>query len=149
MAPLLAGMSRLVSNPPAARVDLEAAYHQFERTDQNLTGLLLAGSGIIESYNCSVDDMSPTIPWGDRLQHILKLHKGFPSPAIEAKVLANLQGLTYACPHHPLLLELEESVDRILRSLDDVAARLGVAAALMYLPLWRGTSHEFAKYWMT
>lgn len=36
------GMSRLVFDPLAARKDLEAAYHQFERTDQNLTGLLLA-----------------------------------------------------------------------------------------------------------
>ncbi|HEU5409076.1 MAG TPA: hypothetical protein VFU48_15000, partial [Nitrospira sp.] len=52
--------------------------------------------------------------------------------------MANLQGLMFACPHHSLLLDLEKSVDRILHSLDDLAGCLGVAAAFINLPLWRG-----------
>lgn len=87
------GVSRLVFDPLAARADLETAYHHFESSDHDLAGLLLTCSGIIESYYCRVDDMAPAIPWGDRLQHLLQLHKGFPSLAIEAKVLASLQGL--------------------------------------------------------
>lgn len=132
------GMSRLVFDPLAARNDLEQAYHQFERNENELEGLLLACSGIIESYHCTVDDMGPTIRWGDRLQRILEQRKGFPSLDIEAQVLANLNGLIYACPHHPFLLHLENSVDRIIHSSAPLGARLGVAAAFINLPLWRG-----------
>lgn len=132
------GMSRLVFDPVTARNDLEQAYYQFERIENALEGLLLACSGIIESYHCAVDDMGPTIPWGDRLQRILQQHKGFPSPGIEAQVLANLNGLIYACPHHPFLLSLEKSVDRIIHSSAALGARIGVAAAFINLPLWRG-----------
>ena len=132
------GMSRLVFDPVGARADLEAAYWQFERTDQDLAGLFLSCSGVIESYYCGVDDMSLTIAWGDRLHRLLSQHQGFPSVAIEAKVMMNLLGLMYACPHHPLLLELERAVDRILRVLDDPASRLGVAAVFMHLALWKG-----------
>mgnify|MGYP001313744658 FL=1 len=136
------GMSRLVFDPPGARGDLEAAYRQFERTDQDLAGLLLSCSGVIESYYCGVDDMSSTIAWGDQLHRLLSQHKGFPSVAIEATVMMNLLGLMYACPHHPLLRELERAVDRILPVLDDPASRLGVAAVFMHLPLWRGEFHR-------
>lgn len=132
------GMSRLVFDPTTARADLEAAYYQFDSDGQDISGLFLACSGIIEAYHCNQDDMAPAIPWGDRLYQLLKQHNGFPSPAVEAKVLTNLQGLMYACPHHPLLLELEQSIDRILHSLQDPAGCLGVAAAFTNLPLWRG-----------
>ena len=132
------GMSRLVFDPLGARADLEAAYRQFERTDQDLAGLLLSASGVIESYYCAVDEMFPTIPWGDQLHRLLAQHQGFPSVAIQAQVMMNLLGLIFACPHHPLLQELERDVDRILSVLDDPASRLGVAAAFLYLPVWRG-----------
>ncbi len=132
------GMSRLVFDPATARNDLERAYHQFERSEDELEGSLLACSGIIESYHCTVDEMGPSIAWGDRLQSILKQHKGFPSLDIEAQVLANLNGLIYAYPHHPFLLLLEKSVDRIIHSSAALGARLGVAAAFINLPLWRG-----------
>ncbi|TKB89888.1 MAG: hypothetical protein E8D40_14525, partial [Nitrospira sp.] len=132
------GVSRLVFDPLGARADLEAAYRQFERTDQDLAGLLLSASGIIESYYCGVDEMAPTIPWGDRLHRLLAQHQGFPSVAIQARVMMNLLGLIFACPHHPLLQELERDVDRILPVLDNPASRLGVAAAFLYLPVWRG-----------
>ena len=139
------GMSRLVFDPLGARVDLEAAYRQFERTDQDLAGLLLSASGVIESYYCGVDEMSPTIPWGDQLHRLLSQNKGFPSVAIQAQVMMNLLGLIFACPHHPLLRELERDVDRILPVLGDPASRLGVAAVFLYLPLWRGEFHRIRR----
>jgi tetratricopeptide (TPR) repeat protein len=132
------GMSRLVFDPITARTDLEAAYQQFERTENNLEGLFLSSSAIIESYHCCVDDMSHTIAWGDRLHQLLLKHNGFPSQGVQAAVMTNLQGLMLACPHHPLLSELEMSIDRVLHSLDNPALRLGVAAGFMYLPLWKG-----------
>jgi LuxR family maltose regulon positive regulatory protein len=139
------GMSRLVFDPLGARADLEAAYRQFERTDQDLAGLLLSASGVIESYYCAVDEMAPTIPWGDQLHRLLAQHQGFPSVAIQARVMMNLLGLIFACPHHPLLQELERDVDRILPVLDDPASRLGVAAVFLYLPMWRGELHSIRQ----
>lgn len=133
------GISRLVFDPITARNDLERAHHHFDTAEQqNVAGLFLACSGIIESYICGADDMAPAIIWGDRVQQLLHQNKGFPTPAIEARVLTHLQGLMYAASHHPLLAELEESVDRILSTLDDPAGRFGVVATFVNLPLWRG-----------
>lgn len=131
------GIGRLVFNPIAARTDLERAYYQFQ-SQQDTGGQFLSCSGMIESYHCGVDDMAPAITWGDRLEQLLNKNNEFPSPLIEARVLTNLQGLIYASTHHPLLDELEESVDRILSSLDDPASRCGVVATFVNLPLWRG-----------
>lgn len=131
------GISRLLFNPIAARTDLEKAYYQYQ-SQQDTVGQFLSCSGIIESYICGADDMAPATTWGDRLQQLLNLNNGFPSPVLEARVLTNLQGLIYASTHHPLLDELEESVDRILSSLDDPASRCGVVATFVNLPLWRG-----------
>jgi len=133
------GISRLVFDPITARKDLEGAYQHFEAAkQQDVAGLFLSCSGIIESYICGVDDMAPTIKWGNRLKQLLDQNKGFPSPIIEARVLTHLQGLIYAASHHPLLAELEEAVDRILRTLDDPAGCFGVVATFVNLPLWRG-----------
>lgn len=133
------GISRLVFDPITARKDLEQAHHHFETAEQQaVAGLFLSCSGIIESCVCGADDMAPAIIWGDRLQQLLYQNKGFPSPTIEARVLTHLQGLMYAASHHPLLAELEDSVDRILSTLDDPASRCGVVATFVNLPLWRG-----------
>jgi len=131
------GIGRLLFNPIAARTDLERAYYQFQ-SQQDTVGQFLSCSGVIESCHCGVDDMAPAITWGDRLEQLLNKNNGFPSSLIEARVLTNLQGLIYASTHHPLLDELEESVDRILSSLDDPASRCGVVATFVNLPLWRG-----------
>ncbi len=132
------GISQLVFDPVTARADLEAAYQQFERTGNDLEGLFLSCSGIIESYVCGADDMAPAVHWGDRIHHLCRKHEGFPSAAIEAKVLANLQGLVYASSHHPLLTEFEGAVDRVLCSLDVPQNYLGVATTFINLFLWRG-----------
>lgn len=132
------GISRLVFDPINARKDLERAYPLFEAPKQDIVGQLLTCCGIIESYYGYGDNMAPTIAWGDRIQQLLQQHDGFPSPMIEAKVLMNLQGLIFACPHHPLIQEIEQSLPHTLPALDDQAARVGVAVAFMNLMLWRG-----------
>ncbi len=131
------GIGQLILNPIAARTDLERAYYQFQ-SQQDTPGQFLSCSGMIESYICGADDMAPAITWGDRLQQLLNLNNGFPSPLIEARVLTNLQGLIYASPHHPLLVELEESVDQVLCKLEGPASRCGIVATFVNLPLWRG-----------
>lgn len=136
------GISRLVFDPSAARADLEMAYHLFESTGGDVTGLLLTCSGIIEAYYCRADEMAPAIIWGDRLHKVLQQHNGFPSSATKATVLANLQGLVFARPHHPLLQELDQSLDQILHEAGDPAARVGVATTFMNLMVWRG---EFSR----
>lgn len=132
------GMSRLLLDPLTARKDLEAAYQQFERTNQDLAGLFLSCGAIIESYWCGQDDMAPAISWGDQLQRLLRQLNGFPSQAIEAKVLACLQGLVYASSDHPLLTEVEQSADQILRSGGAPQDYFGVATTFINLSLWRG-----------
>lgn len=131
------GIGRLLFNPIASRTDLERAYFQFQ-SEQDTAGQFLSCGGMIESYMCGADDMAPAITWGDRLQRLLKLNNGFPSPLIESRVLTNLQGLIYASTHHPLLVQLEESVDQVLCKLEDPASRCGIVATFVNLPLWRG-----------
>lgn len=131
------GMSQLTFDPVAARKEFEQAYKEFEGSG-DIQGLFLSCSCVIESYICGVDNMAPAITWGDRLQQLLSQNQGFPSPAIEARVLAKLLGLIYASPHHPLLAELEESMDKLLPSIDDPASRFGVVATFVNLALWRG-----------
>ncbi len=131
------GISRLVFDPVTARKDFESAYQQFEH-NQDIAGLFLSCSGIIQSYYCGVDDMAPAVAWGDRLEGLLRQNGGFPSSNVEATVLANLQGLMLACPHHPLLIQLEGSIERTLRSIEDPQKCLSVAIAFIILLLWMG-----------
>ncbi|MDF0668133.1 MAG: BTAD domain-containing putative transcriptional regulator [Nitrospira sp.] len=132
------GISRLIFDPIPAIKELEEAYHQFESTQQDIAGLLLSCSGVIEAYYCRADDMAPAIIWGDRLHKILQQHDGCPSSAVKANVLSKLQGLIFACPHHSLLQELDQSLDQILREVEDPSVRVGVAIAFMNLMWWRG-----------
>jgi len=132
------GISRLAFDPITARRELERASLFFETQNQDVVGQLLSCGGIIESYYACGDDMSPTIAWGDRLQQLLDQHKGFPSMTVQANVMMNLQGLIFACPHHPLIQDLEQSLPHTLHVLDDPAARVGVAGAFMNLLLWKG-----------
>ncbi|WP_413935162.1 BTAD domain-containing putative transcriptional regulator [Nitrospira sp. BLG_1] len=131
------GISRLVFDPVTARKDLESAYQQFEH-NQDIPGLFLSCSGIIQSYYCGADNMAPAIAWGDRLEGLLCQNGGFPSSSVEATVLANLQGLMLACPHHPLLIKLESSIEQTLRSIEDPQKCLSVAIAFIILLLWMG-----------
>lgn len=139
------GISRLVFDPIAARKDLESAYQGFEHTNQDIAGLFLSCSGIIESYWCGVADMAPTISWGDRLEDLLHRNGGFPSSSVEATVLTNLQGLMFACPHHPVLVRLEGSIDQTLRSIEDPRKCLGVAIAFTMLLIWMGDFRRVRK----
>lgn len=132
------GMSRLVFNPLAARTDFELAYHLFESADQDHAGLLLTCSGIIESHYCEVADMTPTILWGDRLRRLLQRNKEMSSPNLEATVLARLNGLMLACPHHLLLADIYNRIDQVLTLLENPEAVIGVATVFTILALWKG-----------
>ena len=132
------GISRLVLTPSVARADFELAYQHFEHNDRDPAGLLLACSAIIESYYCDLTDMAPTIPWGHRIHQLLLEQNGWPSPSIEATVLARLNGLLLACPQHPLLTDIYNRIDHVLTSLNNSEAVIGVATVFNILAQWRG-----------
>ncbi len=132
------GMSRLVLNPTAARAEFELAYEQFEHTDSDPAGLLLTCSAIIESHYCDLTDMAPTIAWGHRIHQLVLEQNDWPSPTIEATVLARLNGLMLACPQHPLMAAMYSRIDHVLTSLDSSEAVIGVATVFNILAQWKG-----------
>src|SRR5690606_28032392 len=80
--------------------------------------------------------------WGDRLHQLLVRQGDFPSQEVEIRIFANLLGLVFAAPHHPLLEILEARFENVFRSTTEPALRIAAASAIIYLPLWRGEARK-------
>lgn len=131
------GVSNTLFNTHRARTDIEQAYIGFQVTNDS-AGLFLSCGAMMEIYLYAEDDMTPVVIWGDRLHQLLTYHGDFPSQEVEIRTFANLLGLVFAAPHHPLLEILEARFENVFRSTTEPPLRIAVASAIIYLPLWRG-----------
>lgn len=138
------GVSNILFNTHMARSDIEQAYAGFQNAGDS-TGLFLSCSAMMEVYLYAEDDMTPVVIWGERLQQLLNDYGDFPSIEIEIRVFANLLGLVFAAPHHPLLEILETRFENVLRSTTEPSLRIAVASAIIYLPLWRGEAGKVRR----
>ncbi len=131
------GVSNTLFNSRMARTDIEQAYTGFHAKNDS-AGLFLSCGAMMEVYLYAEDDMTPVVLWGDRLHQLLVRQGDFPSQEVEIRIFANLLGLVFAAPHHPLLEILEARFENVFRSTTEPALRIAVASAIIYLPLWRG-----------
>ncbi|MBY0475162.1 MAG: hypothetical protein K2Q13_08905 [Nitrosomonas sp.] len=138
------GMSHVLLNPREAIADFEQAYVMFQR-ENDLVGLFLICGSIIDAYVLIEDDMALVLTWAERLKDLLIQCHGFPSLDVEAKVLASMQGLIYAAPHHPLLETLEKRAEIVCETAIDPFLRFGIACAFIWLSLWRGDIYKARK----
>jgi hypothetical protein len=96
-----------MSNPPAGRKKLEAAYAGFEGTN-NKVGQVLAASTLIEGYGLEFADVGQADPWIDSLNGLMAHGVKLP-PDVEVRVRVNLlMGLLSRRPGDPQLLHLGE-----------------------------------------
>ncbi len=135
------GMSHVLSNPQDAKNDFEAAFNGFQVKD-DCSGLFLSGAGIIEAYTYSEDNIKPVIFWAEKLQSLLHECGDFPTLEIELRIIASLQGLLYAAPHHSFLEILEQRFDNLQYHAVDPTLRIAAAASIIWLPLWRGDTRK-------
>ncbi len=131
------GVSSVLFDPRKAIIDFEHAYTRFQALDDR-AGLFLTISAVIDAHFFKAASMTPVLPWAEKLQQHLIRCGGFPSIEIEAIIVANLQGLVFATPHHAILKELEQRVDYFLFA--DIEPRLRVAICITFswLFLWQG-----------
>jgi LuxR family maltose regulon positive regulatory protein len=132
------GVCRIAQNPFESRGDFEAAFHGFRRTE-DLTGMLLAWSGVVDSILFAWDDFKVLDPWIDWLDDLMKCSLSFPSPEIEARVCSSLAGaLGMRFPFRPGIKDLVERALSLSRQVGDVNLHLTTMhnAALYYV--WTG-----------
>jgi LuxR family transcriptional regulator, maltose regulon positive regulatory protein len=103
------GVARAPLNFTEARDHLKWAFAGFEKL-QDVTGMLLAWCGIVESILFEWNDKKILAEWLERLDKILPDTKRFPSPAVEARVTAVMVASTLF--HRPSEASLQGWLDR-------------------------------------
>jgi ATP/maltotriose-dependent transcriptional regulator MalT/DNA-binding SARP family transcriptional activator len=131
------GVSGVHLDPQKAIVDFEHAYTRFKVLDDKTGSFLVVGAAI-NAFFYRTASMAPVLPWAEQLQQLLTQHGDFPSVEIEATVIASLQGLVFAAPHHLLLVDLEQRVDRLLQANIEPILKISVGITFLWLFLWRG-----------
>ena len=82
--------------------------------------------------------MTPVVICAEKLQQLLARGGGFPSVEIETTIFSNLQGLVFAAPHHTLIIDLEQRVDRLFQTDIKLKVRVSIGIRFLWLALWRG-----------
>ncbi|MBP7113625.1 MAG: winged helix-turn-helix domain-containing protein [Nitrosomonas sp.] len=139
------GISYVLFDPQKAKDDFDKAFVGFQVTNDT-PGLFLSCGEIIDAYFYSEDDIKPVIKWADQLYHLLKHYGDFPSFDVEIKLMAKLQGLIFAAPHHPLLEVFERRLESALHSNISPLQKIAITSTIIWLPMWRG---DFRKtHWI-
>lgn len=124
-----------------ARHLLETAFSAFTRQQDRL-GELLSLAAIIESFYVEEGSLEPLDGWIAELARRLPERGAWPSPELEARVLACGVGILLRDQAHPLLAGWAERGATLARQLKPGAARLKLATFLAQYHLWRG---EFSR----
>jgi LuxR family maltose regulon positive regulatory protein len=120
-----------------ARRLLEAAFAAFT-AHQDRLGELLSLAAIIEGFYVEEGSLEPLDGWIAELAKRLPNAGTWPSPELEARVLACGVGILLRDQAHPLLADWAERGATLVRRLKPGAARLKLATFLAQYHLWRG-----------
>ncbi|HKJ22932.1 MAG TPA: hypothetical protein VKA13_07575, partial [Gammaproteobacteria bacterium] len=124
------GMGGQFLEPDKARTGLGRAYAGFE-AEKNITGQLLAVSGIIDIVYVMRASLLSAAPWLEVLQAHLETEPRFPSPAMEARVLSSLLSmLELMRPGDPRLCHYAERLATLLEADLDVNEKMVMAGRL-------------------
>lgn len=124
-------------DPCSAIIDFEHAYVGFQALNDSV-GSFLTVSAVINAYFYRAASMAPVLPWAEKLQQLIARYDGFPSVEIEATVFASLLGLVFAAPHHSLLMNSEDRVDRLIQANIEPGLRVAIGSTFLWLALWQG-----------
>jgi len=126
------GVCLLGTDPSAARMHLEAAFHGFSSAD-DAVGQAVAAASVIGAHSIEFRDYALLDPWIERLQRQLERQPAFPDPALELGVFEALLGaLLMRRPERELLEPIAARVWASLDAMPDVNSRVSAAIRLLH-----------------
>ena len=109
----------------------------FDASGQS-AGALLSIAAAIATFYVDEGPLAPLDDWVALLQTRLPAPGAWPSPALEAQVMACGLAITLRDQQHPLLQDWAMRSEVLLRQLPGGAARMKLATFLLQYHLWRG-----------
>jgi LuxR family transcriptional regulator, maltose regulon positive regulatory protein len=129
------GISSFLFAPVESARDFAQAYERFEERN-DVTGLLLAWSGVVDAVWHQQTDWKQLDPWISRLEAQLHPDWEFPSNEVAARVISSLFWvLLWHRPTHPKMAHWAEEAARLWERADEfsIRLRLGVGLCSYYL----------------
>jgi len=132
------GIGRMAHNPTDARGYLEAAFPLFEKQN-DISGLFLSWSSIIETFVYEWRDFRPIDRWIAVADKLIADHPEYPSAEIEARVVSGMfNALYWRQPQHPDLPKWAERLHHIVLGSDSYFMRLVLGNNLFQYHVWMG-----------
>jgi LuxR family transcriptional regulator, maltose regulon positive regulatory protein len=130
------GVCCCMTDPLAARADLEAAHRQFVAADDAL-GALLACASVLETFHLHWSAQKPALPWIDEFERLLTR---VPSPPldIELRIIHGMLGVTMARPEHPMLTKWVRRAVEIMRAVHNPIQKIAPMAFAVSSYIWSG-----------
>lgn len=132
------GTCRLPFNVAESRVQFESAYNLFEKTN-DLNGLCLCWSSIIETYLYEWGNFKPLDGWIEKLDQLLAQHKEPPAEEIGARITASMfSALMYRQPQHKDFPMWEQRARALLNSEMGLRHKIMIGNQLILYYSWIG-----------
>jgi LuxR family transcriptional regulator, maltose regulon positive regulatory protein len=130
------GVCCCMTDPLAARADLETAHRQFVAADES-AGALLACASVLETFHLHWSAQKPALPWIEEFERLLKR---VPSPPLdmEVRIIHGLLGVTMAQPQHPMLPRWAGRAVEILRKVQSPMQKVAPMAFAVSFNIWLG-----------
>ncbi|HEX9206095.1 MAG TPA: hypothetical protein VF853_09225, partial [Candidatus Deferrimicrobiaceae bacterium] len=126
------GVCRLPSRPGESQRDFEEAFRRF-RLRKEPEGTFLAFSGVVDAHVYGSGSLKPLDPWFATLADLLKAHRGFPSPEIEAQVTAAvIKGLALRRPSSVDAEDWAARATRLAESTRDMSLKFSFLLNVAY-----------------
>ena len=140
-------MCLLMSNPQKGESLFENVFKQFQQRE-DVTGILLAWCGIVDSIQISHWQFSRLDRWVGFLEDYLEAHPEFPSAEIEMRVSATIFGayvtrfgiLVTGQNPHPRFERWKDRIEKSLRHVPNINTRTLLAWNLWKYRSWKGDS---------
>ena len=132
------GACRMPFDPVGSRSHAERSFEQFwDRKDP--AGTFLSWSLIIDNLCMYLNDFNALDAWIDQFEKITERFPSFPSPEIEARVVASLLGGLYMRRvDHPDIEAWVKKASAMIRECKDIPVRLQATLYLFLYFIWIG-----------
>jgi LuxR family maltose regulon positive regulatory protein len=127
------GWCRMIDHQPGWRAPFEAAFERFASAG-DIEGAFTSCAWLLRT-SLTAEDAEAWIATAERLA---AAHPAFPDPAAEARVIACFGLVHQFPPHHPLLERWVARAEVLARTLDDIGARMRMAAFALGVHLAQG-----------
>jgi LuxR family transcriptional regulator, maltose regulon positive regulatory protein len=129
---------RMPFNLAECRENLESAFQLFTKKN-DLTGLLLSCSGILDTYAIGFSDFTHVDQWIDKFEEILKRSGGFPVQELEIHAtFVMFLILSMRKPDHPRFSYWYKKARSLIRHCRDNSQRVINATFLLHYYSWIG-----------